>query len=618
MQKAKWIWINKEITPDQYGEFLDSFEYQSGEIILNISADSIFAVYLNNELVNFSQCSDYPNYKLYDSFDLTSKVKKGINNIKIQVWYLGTDTQCYKVSEPGLIYEIINNKNIVAYSSEKTLSRQMNEYENNYKKTITVQLGYSFKFNLNKISNDYEKSALISKTLDLSLRKQKALYLDNQSDFKIVKADSSIIIDLGEEHAGFVDFNIVSPICQNITIAYGEHLKDGHVPRIISTRDFSFEIYTKIGENRYLNPFRRIGARYIEIFFEQKIEVKKFVIRNVLYPIEKIEKNFNDELVNKIYETSIKTLRLCMHEHYEDCPWREQCLYNLDSRNQMMCGYYVFKNTEYPRSNLVLMSKGLRPDGLLSLCFPAGLDLPIPLFSLAYFQQVYEYVQFTKDFALINEIKDTLLKIKNTFINRIDNNNLIPAFAEPEIWNFTEWQAGLDGNDQDYQTGKRKYDLCLNAYFVYTIEMFNKLIPEESFDTSEIKKSIVKTFYDKKEQMFKISNNSGTFSQLGNSLAILAGLEVPELRNKIMECKNMIPATLSTKAFVYDSLMDNKNEHKQFIIDDILKTYKYMLDNGATSFWETILGAEDFDGAGSLCHGWSAIPIIYFNKLLCF
>jgi len=40
-----------------------------------------------------------------------------------------------------------------------------------------------------------------------------------------------------------------------------------------------------------------------------------------------------------------------------------------------------------------------------------------------------------------------------------------------------------------------------------------------------------------------------------------------------------------------------------------------MLDRGATTFWETIKGADDFGGAGSLCHGWSALPIYYYEIL---
>ena len=38
-----------------------------------------------------------------------------------------------------------------------------------------------------------------------------------------------------------------------------------------------------------------------------------------------------------------------------------------------------------------------------------------------------------------------------------------------------------------------------------------------------------------------------------------------------------------------------------------------MLDDGATSFYETELGEKDFHGAGSLCHGWSAVIIYYYN-----
>jgi len=51
------------------------------------------------------------------------------------------------------------------------------------------------------------------------------------------------------------------------------------------------------------------------------------------------------------------------------------------------------------------------------------------------------------------------------------------------------------------------------------------------------------------------------------------------------------------------------------ILSELDTTYKYMLDRGATTFWETIKGADDFGGAGSLCHGWSALPIYYYEIL---
>ena len=41
-----------------------------------------------------------------------------------------------------------------------------------------------------------------------------------------------------------------------------------------------------------------------------------------------------------------------------------------------------------------------------------------------------------------------------------------------------------------------------------------------------------------------------------------------------------------------------------------------MLKLGATTFWETLKGEADFGGAGSLCHGWSAMAAYYYSILL--
>ncbi|MBQ9941314.1 MAG: hypothetical protein IJO74_07235 [Clostridia bacterium] len=69
--------------------------------------------------------------------------------------------------------------------------------------------------------------------------------------------------------------------------------------------------------------------------------------------------------------------------------------------------------------------------------------------------------------------------------------------------------------------------------------------------------------------------------------------------------------------FKYDALLKtDKEKYKKYILDDIRKKYKKMLGQGATSFWETENGANDFDNAGSLCHGWSSMPIYYYNILL--
>ena len=65
--------------------------------------------------------------------------------------------------------------------------------------------------------------------------------------------------------------------------------------------------------------------------------------------------------------------------------------------------------------------------------------------------------------------------------------------------------------------------------------------------------------------------------------------------------------------YKYDALLAANPDDKDFILNEIRELYGYMLDNGATTFWETIKGEADFGGAGSLCHGWSALPVYYYH-----
>ena len=171
-----------------------------------------------------------------------------------------------------------------------------------------------------------------------------------------------------------------------------------------------------------MNPFRRIAGRYMEAHCKQPIEVQYIGLRPVDYPVAEILVSAGDAELQKRYDTAVYTLRCCMHEHYEDCPWREQALYIMDSRNQMLCGYYAFEdgNQAYARHNLELISKSLRPDGLLAICAPSGKDVPIPLFSLVYVLQVYEYIWHTCDGSVLDEVGATVDAIMRTFASRAE------------------------------------------------------------------------------------------------------------------------------------------------------------------------------------------------------
>ena len=125
-------------------------------------------------------------------------------------------------------------------------------------------------------------------------------------------------------------------------------------------------------------------------------------------------------------------------------------------------------------------------------------------------------------------------------------------------------------------------------------------------------------FFNKKDRLFFMSNIDRRYSVLGNSLAILSKVankkDFRTIENNIKNNKDLVQTTLSMKRFYYDALLMIDKNNKDYILNDIEKTYSFMLNDGATTFYETIKGDKDFNNAGSLCHGWSAIPILYYKK----
>ena len=81
--------------------------------------------------------------------------------------------------------------------------------------------------------------------------------------------------------------------------------------------------------------------------------------------------------------------------------------------------------------------------------------------------------------------------------------------------------------------------------------------------------------------------------------------------------EEVVPATLSMACFRYDALLKtDRAKYSDVILDEVDRDCGYMLDCGATTFWETLKGEADFHGAGSLCHGWSAMAAYYYSILL--
>ncbi len=684
-ENAKWIWHCDDAKNDEYADFSAELICKKGcSYTLNIASDSNYALYINGELAEFGQYADYPHYKVADAIDITKHLSIGENKLLFTIWYYGADTQTYTHGEAGLIFEIFENDISVLWSSADTLSRPSVGYVNHECRLISGQLGYTYHFDASvksfeEFSASYE---VVGISKDIRPRPIKKLVLgeriasnvclsgyfkydaptgrpevDMQRAFisqrylckvgqpmcedGFILGDAQnesgvfFIVDLCEETSGFLDFDIELPQDATIHIGYGEHLIDGRCRT--SVRNFSCVYNGVAGRNKFLNAFRRFGCRYIQFFIHAPYAKIYYAgLRPTLYPVTVKKYNSGNLLRDTIYSVCENTLLQSMHEHYEDCPWREQALYCMDSRNQMLCGYYAFDEYEFPRANLKLISQGQTADGLLSICYPCGTSLMIPSFSLIYFIQMYEYIKYSGDTSLALECYDTLCDILEHFLERKDKSGLYLSFGGKDFWNFYEWSEGLSGELRK-DTAPR-HEAALNAFLSLALEnMANISDALDKADDSKryreiqalLNSAICKHFYNKDTELFEncLEEPFGArCNVLTNSLCLLCGAAVNINKKKILRVLSSngqadvgircIPNTISMNSFRFDALLfEDRKKYSSIILDELDRDYLFMLRSGATAFWETIEGAAAFDNAGSLCHGWSALPIYYYEIL---
>lgn len=678
-KSAKVVWADNEIK-NQYLSFRHKFYCDSvSDCKMLIRCHSNYILFINGSYVASGQYQDYDFYKVVDTIDVKGDLlKKGENLISVLAYSQFEDFSTYKKGTPGLIFELKCGDKVVAASGDDTLVRKSLTYESGDIEKITVQLGFTFHYDSTKYDgwvdadniDGFVKSTVISTDNKYFERPVKKLVLDNgcqsniftvgefvqdnmdltpanriytalmrPKNFIITELNGNAVnidgeldgvyfmVDLLRERAGYLTFDIsVEEDCL-IDIGYGEHLTDLRTRTSVGRRNFACSYYAKSGRNTFTHYFTRFAGRYIQVHvYSKKVSVNYFGLKNAIYPLKVInEPTGLDSLEKQIYKVSIDTLRLCMHEHYEDCPWREQALYTMDSHNQMLAGYYAFEEFDFAKACIRLMSYGMREDGFLDLCAPSGGLPPIPSFTAIWVINLYEYVLYSKDFDFAYECMPVAEKILETF-NKLIKNGVVNRPVSGDYWNFYDWSDGLSGHIGG-DKNVIEDDSLLNIFYAYALKSYVQLL--EILGDNEkaevyhhhyinIKKAINERYLDTEFKGYIFSNQQKFYPELAQAISILSGVCPKHYEKDILDGiktdKYKPFTTFSYKIFKYDSLLTDPR-NKDFVRNDILNIWSKMLFDGATSFWETDVGQADFKNAGSLCHGWSAIPAYFYFKL---
>lgn len=450
------------------------------------------------------------------------------------------------------------------------------------------------------------------------------------------------IIDCGREEVGLLTFRVDAPAGAILDIGYGEHLDDGRVRTAIFGRNFADRYICRGGDQTFTLPFRRLGARYLEVHvsnYRQPVRFNYIGLKPTEFPVTMTGAfRSSDTLADKIWLTGTRTLHLCMHEHYEDCPWREQSLYAFDSRNQALYGYYAFGNYDFAAASFDLLGRGYHSfDGFLELCAPARvgsskddtfIHINIPIFTLLWIVEVAEHWLYSGRSVLFDRFAERITEILARLERlRHAGTGLYQLPNVPGIWHFYEWEEGLAGKLGNEKPGDRM-DAPFNLFLHEALGCCAWMLAQHGQHAAAtvmrkrqaaLGGAIRNAFWDPKRRLFASYLKSGRrqhYAELVQALVFKAGLATSAQSAAMLRAlqrPGLVPMTLSTRLYQVLGLMSQGKAARQWVAKTIRDQWSRMVLAGATSFWETIMAGNDFDDAGSLCHGWSALPVYYYQ-----
>jgi hypothetical protein len=327
------------------------------------------------------------------------------------------------------------------------------------------------------------------------------------------------------------------------------------------------------------------------------------------------------EMIRRINDVSVATLRECMQTVFEDGPKRDRRLWVGDLYLESLANRHSFRNFDLVKRCLYLFAGLTGDEGCIvpnifehpePHCYESMHLLP---YSLLFNSTLLEYLKDTQDYetaedlwcVAVRQIEDAF-----TFVNKA-------YLYDPELrssWIFFDWRAGLDVT----ATMQAAMIFALNQTYELA-QMLGKEAEVKEWKTLErnMLKAARKHMYDK-EMGVVVSGPDRQVSVLSQAWMTKAGvLDVKEaqkaLRTAMSDDSSVKPGTPYATHYVVDAMLlcGMNEEAKTYMID----YWGGMVNKGADTFWEAYDPNDDyispynFHPLNSYCHAWSCTPVYF-------
>ena len=200
-------------------------------------------------------------------------------------------------------------------------------------------------------------------------------------------------------------------------------------------------------EPELYEPYWFRTFRYIRLTVvtgDEPLILKSFRFRETGYPLERVTKvETSDSSLEDIWDISERSLRCCMHDTYEDCPFYEQLQYSMDSRNQILYTYALSSDDRLARQCMEDFRRSLRTDGMINCSYPSYEPNLIPGFAIYYIGMIHDHMMYFGDRELVEHHEPAVLSIFQFFRKRMNDQGIVGKLGGPNLegpfWSFVDW-----------------------------------------------------------------------------------------------------------------------------------------------------------------------------------
>jgi len=221
-------------------------------------------------------------------------------------------------------------------------------------------------------------------------------------------------------------------------------------------------------------------GRFVEICVKTKDEalsIDHILFYETRYPFHP-QSTFvcSDKSLNGLIPISLRSIEMCSHETYMDCPFYEQLMYIGDTRIQALVTYAYSNDYRLAKKALNMFVQGMNNHiGVPNCAYPSSGGKIIPSFCLWLIGMAHDYVKWVGDLELVKGLMPSLRKIVDTYYLNLSDNGLIKT---PPGWNYVDWvddkvyKDWFYGEPNDSKTG---FLSLFNLQMVHVLEVLSDL-----------------------------------------------------------------------------------------------------------------------------------------------